>query len=122
MSDETEIGREITVASTVKGDHNKAAQKLLDAAHEYWRWRQKHGIHGAVVWIQDCDGRLIVFTRGEYAEAVQRAIRESDGYLAGPEWGGEITPIENPQPIGRCKKCGASIYTSSGYCGGCYHA
>jgi hypothetical protein len=39
--------------------------------HEFWKL-QPFG--GAVQWIEDWDGRLIVFTRGEYRQAIREAI------------------------------------------------
>lgn len=81
------MAREVAETATLSGCHKEAAQKLLDAAHEYWAWRNKHGMHGAVCWIEDDSGRLLVFTRGEYARQIQEAIRSEDGYLSGPAWG-----------------------------------
>lgn len=79
--------QEITVAATVESDHREAAQKMLIAVHEYWLWRQKNGLQGAVAWVRDEKGRLVVFTRGEYADVIERAIREETGFVAGPNWG-----------------------------------
>jgi hypothetical protein len=80
---------EITVAATIQGRHMEEAQKMLDAVHEYWSWRQRNNLHGAVCWVRDDSGRLVVFTRGEYAETIERAIREETGFLSGPSWGRE---------------------------------
>lgn len=43
-----------------------AAQKLLDAAHDFWKECNKAGQYGAVQWLQGADGSLVIFTRGEY--------------------------------------------------------
>lgn len=43
-----------------------AAQKLLDAAHEFWKACIAEGQGGAVQWLIGSQGELIVFTRGEY--------------------------------------------------------
>jgi hypothetical protein len=40
--------------------------RLIDVAYEYWREAQKVGVGGAVVWLQDGDGKMVLFTRGEY--------------------------------------------------------
>jgi hypothetical protein len=48
-----------------------AAVKALDAMHEFWKLCPHKG---AVQWIEDTDGRLLVFTRGEYRGAIRDAI------------------------------------------------
>lgn len=83
------MAEEITVASTVKNEHHEAAQKVLDAAHEYWRWRQQNGLTGAVVWIRDDADRLLVFTRGEYAEVIHETIERQSRGAPRPSWGVE---------------------------------
>lgn len=46
-----------------------AADRLLAAAMDYWREFQKaNPPGGAVVWVEDEDGRLVILTRGEYRE------------------------------------------------------
>lgn len=42
------------------------AQKLLDAAYEYWTLMQEAGRGGALFWLDDSSGRTVIFTRGEY--------------------------------------------------------
>ncbi len=44
----------------------KAAQKLLDAAHEFWNSCHDEGQYGAVQWLTGSRGELVIFTRGEY--------------------------------------------------------
>ncbi len=41
--------------------------------YEYWKLDH---FAGAVQWIEDTDGKLIVFTRGEYKELIRAAIGE----------------------------------------------
>ena len=49
-----------------KGALRDKGQKLIDAALEFWEERRKAGIGAAVVWLKTTDGKLVVFTRGEY--------------------------------------------------------
>lgn len=42
------------------------AQALLDAAQEYYEACYEANERGAVRWLEDTDGRLLIFTRGEY--------------------------------------------------------
>lgn len=51
-----------------------AAQRVLDAMHDFWKLCPSGG---AVQWIQDSDGRMVTFTRGEYREAIRAAIGEN---------------------------------------------
>jgi hypothetical protein len=51
-----------------------AAQKAIAAMHEFWKLAPDGG---AVQWIEDTDGRLLVFTRGEYRNAIRTAIAEN---------------------------------------------
>lgn len=50
-----------------------AAQRVIDAMHDFWKLNPSSG---AVQWIEDTDGRLIVFTRGEYRNSIRQAIGE----------------------------------------------
>lgn len=45
-----------------------AAQKLLDAAHDFWGACYQEGQFGAVQWLTGTTGELVIFTRGEYRE------------------------------------------------------
>lgn len=45
-----------------------AAQKLLDVAQEFWNACHEEGQYGAVQWLQDEGGRLLIYTRGEYRD------------------------------------------------------
>lgn len=51
-----------------------AAQRVLHAMHDFWKLAP---IRGAVQWIEDTDGHLVVFTRGEYRDAIRAAIGEA---------------------------------------------
>jgi hypothetical protein len=51
-----------------------AAQKLLDAAYDFWSACQAEGQHGAVQWLIGTGGEMVVFTRGEYRDALMHNI------------------------------------------------
>lgn len=53
---------------TAKGELKKAAERLLDAAMDYWKAYAKETGGSGVVWVSDTDGRLVVLTRGEYRD------------------------------------------------------
>lgn len=48
-----------------------AAKAVLIAMHEFWKLSP---VGGAVQWIEDADGHLVVFTRGEYRTAIREII------------------------------------------------
>ncbi len=50
---------------------HEAALRALDAMHEYWKLAPHRG---AVQWIEDADGRLVVFSRGEYRSQILEGI------------------------------------------------
>ena len=50
------------------------AEKLMKAAYEYWQECQKIGGPRAVIWLSDTDGKLVVFTRGEYRETIMQNL------------------------------------------------
>lgn len=52
-----------------------AAQKLLDAAHEFWSACHEEGQYGAVQWLTGTLGELVIFTRGEYRQQLMENIR-----------------------------------------------
>ena len=53
----------------------KSAQKLLDAAHEFWLSEFEAGQRsGAVKWLTGSQGELIIFTREEYREELLENI------------------------------------------------
>lgn len=53
-----------------------AGAKLLEAAQEFWDACHEEGQHGAVQWLEDTDGKLVIYTRGEYRPQLMRAIHE----------------------------------------------
>lgn len=55
----------------------EAAKKLIKAAAEYWEVYQRYCSSSAVVWLQDDDGKLLVFTRGEYENTLKSFVREN---------------------------------------------
>lgn len=48
--------------------------RLLAVAHEYHRAAREAEIGGAVIWLQDTSGKLVIITRGEYREQLMRGI------------------------------------------------
>jgi hypothetical protein len=52
----------------------KLAMELMEAAE---RFREAFPGQAAVRWLEDTSGRLIVFTRGEYKEAIRKAIAQN---------------------------------------------
>jgi len=48
----------------------KTGQKLLDAAHKFWKACHEEGQYGAVQWLEGTDGCLVIFTRGEYRDTL----------------------------------------------------
>lgn len=62
-------------------ERKAAGDKLLAAAHEFWKACRNEGQYGAVQWLTGSSGELIVFTRGEYRETLMRNIASlpSDG-------------------------------------------
>ena len=66
-------------------DVREAAQKAIDAMHEFFR---VHPSHGAVIWLEDDAGRVLVFTRGEYRDKLMAAIEypaETEYFQIGEE-------------------------------------
>lgn len=50
-----------------------AATKALEAMHAFHKLQPTSG---AVQWIEDSEGKVIVFTRGEYRDVMMDAINE----------------------------------------------
>jgi hypothetical protein len=50
-----------------------AATRVLEAMHDYFKLQP---CGGAVRWIQDDRGRVIIFTRGEYRDALMSAVKD----------------------------------------------
>jgi hypothetical protein len=56
-----------------EGELYEAAQKLIEAAHEFWEVAQ--GSHaGAVQWVEDDQGRMLVYTRSEYSQELKSLL------------------------------------------------
>lgn len=56
-----------------------AAKKLLAAAHEFWKACCAEGQYGAVQWVTDDTGALLIFTRGEYRPQLMENIMRLGG-------------------------------------------
>jgi len=57
-------------------DLEEEGRKFLEAGYRYWEAAHKAGISGAVIWLQDDEGKMIIFTRGEYRDALMQGIEE----------------------------------------------
>jgi hypothetical protein len=57
----------------------KYARKFLDAGYEYWQAAKKAGVSGAVIWLTDADGRMVLITRGEYRHTIMQNIDRIGG-------------------------------------------
>lgn len=51
-----------------------AAEKLLEAAHAYYKVMQKRQLAGGCIWLTDKDGAMVVFTRGEFKNQLMHNI------------------------------------------------
>lgn len=51
-----------------------AAQKLLNAAHNFWKACNEEGQFGAVQWLEGTQGELVIFTRSEYRQHLMQNI------------------------------------------------
>lgn len=67
-----------------------AAIAVINAMHEYWKVA---GANCAVRWLECTDGRLIIFTRGEYRTQLLQGIGENllpdtlFEQIETPDWG-----------------------------------
>jgi hypothetical protein len=52
----------------------ETGQRLIEAAHEFWKACKEEGQYGAVQWLTGEDGELIIFTRGEYKDRLMKNI------------------------------------------------
>lgn len=48
-----------------------AATAVIEAMHAFWKLDR---FGGAVRWIEDASGRVVVFTRGEYRDRMMAAV------------------------------------------------
>ena len=77
-------------------DLRKAAgQKLLDAAHDFFKACRQEGQEGAVQWLTGALGELVIFTRGEYRQQLMRNIESLPG--AREHFFGEEMPEEEEE-------------------------
>ena len=51
----------------------KKAQIAMDAAYDFWKENSKYSGH-AVRWLTDTEGKLLIFTRGEYKQQILENI------------------------------------------------
>lgn len=66
-----------------------AAQKVIDAMEEFFCLQPTAG---AVQWIEDSLGRVIVFTRGEYRDKIRDLLNEES--FVSPEKGFEASCLD----------------------------
>lgn len=67
----------------------EAAQKWTDAGIDYWNLFEKATKGGhSVCWVQDNEGRLCIFTRGEYKHYLLDAAKDNVGPVI--EFGGSV--------------------------------
>lgn len=64
----------LELTSDKNAELRAAAQKVLDAAMEYFYAYRRATGGAAVVWIKDTDGRMVILTRGEYSDTLMRNI------------------------------------------------
>lgn len=72
-----------------------AAQKLLDAAHEFWKACHAEGQYGAVQWLVGTTGELLIFTRGEYRQQLMDNIYTLPGVEPEHKFGEEMPQDED---------------------------
>lgn len=58
---------------TMKQLHEEA-KKFIDAGKSYFEAAHKAGIGGAVIWYEDTNEGLVLFTRGEYRQQLLQNI------------------------------------------------
>lgn len=46
----------------------EVGKEFLAVGLKYWEASHKAGIQGAIVWLTDLDGALVLYTRGEYRQ------------------------------------------------------
>jgi len=50
---------------------HEAAQGAIDAMHNFWKTQP---MIGAVQWLEDSDGNILIFTRGEHSFEIRNAV------------------------------------------------
>lgn len=107
---------------TVQQDTREAAaDALLQAAHVFWKSEREAGMPGAVKWLTADDGSLLIFTRGEYRDALMRNIDEvtdkvyhfATPHPVQPE---EAVARDAPDSIDRAMAFEATIKIMAGKC------
>jgi len=53
-----------------------AADRLLQSAYAYWKELGAAVGSRAVIWLEDADGRVVIFTRGEYRQHLMESIHQ----------------------------------------------
>jgi hypothetical protein len=61
-------------AGVMDDKRKAAADLLLQAAQDFWEACNQEGKHGAVQWLEDTKGRLLIYTRGEYREQLMSQV------------------------------------------------
>lgn len=59
---------------SVDDPRHAAALRVLVAMHEYFNLDR---FGGAVRWLEDTSGRVVIFTRGEYRDRILAAVHEN---------------------------------------------
>jgi len=62
------------MSTVVDQEVDEKARALLAAAYDYWEVHQRKAGGGAVIWLKDDMGQLVVFTRGEYLNTIMSNI------------------------------------------------
>jgi hypothetical protein len=58
-------------------DLKQSGDRLMEAAYDYWEMCHKTGlVQGAVVFLTDAEGQMVIFTRGEYRAQLMQNIDE----------------------------------------------
>ena len=57
-------------------EHFDASNFLLNAAQEWWEASKRANVHGAVKWLDSEEGALLIYTRGEYKDALLENIHK----------------------------------------------
>jgi hypothetical protein len=58
----------------LESELGQKGKALLAAAYEYWKAYQKELGSTAVVWLDDDSGHFVLFTRGEYRDAIMNEV------------------------------------------------
>lgn len=75
----------------------QAAEKLHEAALEYWKVCHSEGQHGAVQWVTYKDDALIIYTRGEYRDQLMANISTIPYLDKMHVFGERVDPLEDDE-------------------------